>query len=216
MTVWVPKGEFPHWEENLELQASWKNSNILSFKTHIRQENVIHFENLYRYMYHYITDEGWKCLEDGSRHIEHFYGEKREQDGSRELRAWWRAKKDPGGIFPNHAFLRYVLYVDFLCYNLQRIEIIHQGKKIKPYIGDVNIFITAIVDIDYQNWKDKDKIFGLAYEYFIRRWYKRNLRDHEIECKRFASRFSSDIKYFIEMTRESEMRLPEHLEKQWF
>ncbi|MBN1502474.1 hypothetical protein JW930_02940 [Candidatus Woesearchaeota archaeon] len=214
MTVWVPKGEFPHWEENIEQQDSWRG-NVLAFKTHIRQENVIHFENLYRYMYHYVTDEGWKHA-DGSRHIEHFYGEKRDQENAKELRAWWRAEKQCGGIFGPHSFLKYKLYVDFLCYHLTRIEITYGGKKIKPYVGDVNIWITTVLEIDYNNWQEVSSLMGLFYEYFIRRIYKRNIRDHEVELRRFAARFASDIKYFINMTRDSELRLPMHLEKQWF
>ena len=58
MVIWIPKGEFPHWQEHFN--AGWKNSNILAYRSEIRQKRVIHFENLYRYMYHYLTEEGWK------------------------------------------------------------------------------------------------------------------------------------------------------------
>ena len=95
MVIWIPKGEFPHWQE--KFKAGWKGSNILAYKTEIRQYRVVNFESLYRYMYHYVTEEGWKAP-DGSKEIEPFYGELRSQDGYKEMRTWWRAGKSWGGL----------------------------------------------------------------------------------------------------------------------
>lgn len=214
MTLWIAKGEFPHWDKKITQNNTWEG-NILVMQTFIRQTRVIHFQNLYRYMYRYLTDEGWKHP-DGTKNIERFYGESRNQEGEKQIRIWWRLKHGCGGIAGTHSYLGYKMYIDFLTEKMRRIEIVHKGKKIKPYIGDVHIWISAVLDIDINNWHTNDKLMKILKEYWVRRIYKRNIRDHEIELRRFSVRFVDDVKYFINMHRPSELRTPLHHEEKEF
>jgi hypothetical protein len=216
MVVWIPKGEFPHWIE--KFQGGWKNCNILAYRTELRQNRVIHFENLYRYMYHYITEEGWKAFDD-SKEIEPFYGELRNQDGYKEMRIWWRAKKSWSGCVGGHAFFNFKLYLDIFATKMKRIELVYKGKKIRPYEGDVTIWFATVLEIDPQKWSERKdfggQIYGLLEEYWIRRIYKRNIKDQEVELRRFSARFIDDVKHFINLSRGSETRNSWFQEKQF-
>ncbi|MBN2422985.1 hypothetical protein JXB41_07195 [Candidatus Woesearchaeota archaeon] len=212
MTLWIPKGEFPALNEDYRnFKGDWKG-NILAYRTEMRQQRVIHLQNLYRYMYYYLTEEGWVDVKDDSKNFEVYYLESRKEDSSRsEMRIWWRMKMGPGfgpgGMVGTHPFLRYLFNVDFLCYKVKRIEIVHQGRTIKPYMGDITIWFTAILELDYCKWFEKEGgLMDILKEYFVRRIYKRNIREHEIELRRLANRYVDDFKHFIGLLRYKEDR----------
>jgi hypothetical protein len=215
MTIWIPKGEFPAVQEDYRtMHGSWEG-NILAYRTEIRQQRVIHLENLYRYMYYYLNEEGWFAT-DGTKDWEVYYMEHRDQHEEREeIKIWWRLIQGPGfgpgwtaagGITSSHPFFRYSLNIDFLCYHVKRIEMMHEGRKIKPYIGDVTIYIAAVLELDYHEWMKKGGLLKILKEYFIRRIYKRNIREHELELRRLATRYSDDFKHFIGLARYTEDR----------
>jgi len=218
VTIWIPKGEFPAIQEDYRsYHADWKG-NILSYRTEIRQQGVIHLENLYRYMYHYLAEEGWVSRDDGSKEWEVYYMEHRTQQEVRdEIKIWWRLVMGPGfgpgGIAGEHPFFGYYLDIDFLCYHVHRIEMMHQGRKIKPYIGDVTIYVTAILIIDINDWFSKGGLLAILQEYFVRRIYKRNIREHEVELRRLATRYVDDWKHFMTLARysdtERKVQMPE-------
>jgi hypothetical protein len=215
MTIWIPKGEFPSIQDDYrKFHGDWKG-NILAYRTEIRQQRVIHLENLYRYMYHYLTEEGWIAADDpitsGSKEFEVYYMEHRKQDETRdEIKIWWRLKLGPGygpgGMVGFHPFFNYLLSIDFLCYHVKRIEMMHQGRKIKPFLGDVTLWITSVLELDSQGWFEGSGIMDILQEYFIRRIYKRNIREHEVELRRLTNRYVDDFKHFIGLLRFKEER----------
>ena len=217
MVIWIPKGHFPHWQE--KFTGTWKGSDILAYRTEIRQQRIVHFDNLYRYMYHYITEEGWKHPVSG-KEIEPYYGETRNQAGGKEIRVWWRAKKSwAGGPGGGHAYFAYKFYVDIFATRMKRIELSYKGKKVRPYQGDVTIWFATVLEIDANKWKDQSgfgaELYGLLEEYWVRRIYKRNIKDQEVELRRFSARFVDDVKHFVNLTRGSEQRKPWFEEKQF-
>ncbi|MBD3204037.1 hypothetical protein GF327_07085 [Candidatus Woesearchaeota archaeon] len=220
MTVWIPKGEFPSMQEDYsEMHGNWQG-NILAYRTEIRQKAVIHLENLYRYMYYYLTEEGW-VAPDGSKDYETYYFDLRKQTGERaDVRIWWRMEMGPGfgpgGMAGIHPFLKYKLNIDFLCHNVKRIEMVHQGRKVKPFIGDVTVWIVSILELDYCGWFEKSGIMDIIKEYFVRRIYKRNIREHEVELRRITTRYAEDFKHFIGMLRPSEERKMIHPQKGFY
>ncbi|MBU0757416.1 MAG: hypothetical protein KKF44_05080 [Nanoarchaeota archaeon] len=220
MTIWIPKGEFPSIQEDYtKLHGDWKG-NILAYRTEIRQQGVMHLQNLYRHMWLYLTEENWVSNE-ADKDIEVYYMEHRDNAGEREeIKIWWRLWHylglGPGGWVGPHPFLKYNLHIDFLCYKVRRIEMVHQGRKIKPFVGDVTIYLTAVLEIDYNDWFDKGGIMEIVQEYFIRRIYKRNIREHEMELRRLANRYSDDFKHFIGMLRYKEDRQLMHPTKGFY
>jgi hypothetical protein len=221
MTIWTPKepaGIKSQWE--IEQKGVWKESNILVYTTQIKQERVIHLENVYRYMHHYLSEEGWKAT-DGTADFryENFYGEFRDQDGNKEIRFWWRAAKEPTGIAGGtHAYFRHKLYIDVLTTNMKRIEIMYKGKKIKPYVGEFILWFNTILEMDRNNWfkEGGHRILSVLEDFWPRLIYKQRVREQEIELRRFSERFIEDLKFYIGLNRISETRKPMEAEREWF
>jgi hypothetical protein len=225
MTIWTPKdsvgglqGIKTQWHSyDASDSATWKESNILVYSTQIKQERLIHIENVYRYMHHYLYEEGWKAMDGGGdNRFENFFGEYRDQEGHKEIRWWWRMQKSPGGIFGTHPYFRQGIFIDVLTTNMKRVEIMYKGKKIKPYIGEFILWFNSILELDYQSWFKNDKILNVLEDFFPRMIYKQRIREQEIELRRISERTVEDIKFFIGLNRGADTRKPMEPEKQWF
>ncbi len=220
MTIWTPKhkaGIRSQWAPPPK-DATWEESNILVYSTQIKQVRIFHLENIYRYMYHWLTEEGWKS-EHGDKMFEVFFGEYRDQHGHKEVRWWWRLKKSHGGIGGAHPFFRFKWYIDVLTTNMKRTEIMYKGRKIKPYVGEFLMWFNAILEIDINNWFTKKSTFKLGKvleDFFLRMIYKDRMREQEIELRRASERFIEDIKYYIGLHRASDVRKPMDEDRQWF
>lgn len=225
MTIWTPKtpgGIRSHWAP--ETSGAWKESNILVYSTQIKQERLIHLENVYRYMHHYLQEEGWRSP-SGDFWFEDFYGEYRDQEGHKEIRYWWRVNKSPGGIFGKHQYFKQSLYIDVLTTNMKRVEIMYKGKKIKPYVGEFIVWINAVLEMDINGWFSGGKappydkphgVLGILEDFFPRMIYKQRVREQEVELRRIAERLVEDLKFYIGLNRSAEVRKPMDAEKQWF
>jgi len=216
MTQWTPKlptGIRSQWAPPQD-DSTWKESNILVYNTQIKQVRLIHLENVYRYMHHFLSEEGWTSLK-GDKWFEDFYGESRDQEGHKEIRWWWRMQKSPGGMGGNHQFFRYRVYIDVLTTNMKQVEIMYKGKKIKPYIGEFIMWFNSVLELDINNWFNGGPLSVLE-DFFLRMIYKQRVREHEIELRRFSERFMEDLKFFIDLNRNIEVRTPMEAEKQWF
>jgi hypothetical protein len=224
MTVWTPKegkaGVKSHWAPTKT--GGWKESNILVYSTQIKQVKVVHLENVYRYMHHYLVEEGWRSFY-GDQWFEEFYGEGRDSEEHKEIRWWWRVQKSPGGIGGSHQYFRQRVFIDALTTNMKRIEIMYKGKKIKPYIGELIIWFNSILELDINNWftdpkknKGGNWLLHVLEDFFPRMIYKHRIREQEIELRRFSERFVEDLKHFIGLRRVADFREPLSQERQWF
>ncbi len=226
MTIWTPKlpggaGVRSQWAP--EMTGVWKESNILVYSTQIKQERLIHLENVYRYMHHYLYEEGWKSVDGMEKEhesfadnkFENFYGEYRDQEGHKEIRFWWRLFKSPGGIYGTHPYFRQRIYIDVLTTNMKRVEIMYKGKKIKPYSGEFILWFNSVLEMDFQNWFKKDPVLSVLEDFFPRMIYKQRVREQEIELRRISERFIEDLKFYIGLNRNAEVRKPMEPEKEW-
>ena len=225
MTIWTPKhgaGIRSQWAPPPN-DATWDESNLLVYSTQIKQVRILHLENIYRYMYHWLTEEGWTSTSATSaadaKWFEDFYGEYRDQQGHKEIRWWWRLQKSHGGIGGVHPFFNFKWHIDVLTTNMKRTEIVYKGKKIKPYVGEFLMWFNAILEIDIKGWFQKDSKFMLGKvleDFFLRMIYKDRMREQEIELRRSSERFIEDIKFYINLNRASDVRKPISEHKQWF
>jgi len=217
MTIWTPKepaGIRTHWHP--EERGTWKESNILVYSTQLKQVRVVHLENVYRYMHHYLSEEGWKSAEKDAR-FEVFYGESRDKEGHKEIRWWWRMFRSPGGISGSHAYFRQRCDIDVLTTGMKRIEIMHKGRKIKPYIGEFIMWFHTILELDIHGWFKNHSLLKILEEFWPRMIYKQRVREQEIELRRFSERFVEDLKMFIGLSsRTAGLRTPMEPEKQWY
>jgi len=175
MVVWTPK-------HPMGIQTQWKGppsgttfeeGNMLVYSTEIKQERVINLENVYRYMHHWLKEEGWKSVHGNGKStwVEDYYAESRNQHGEKEIRWWWRTEKQHAGIAGGNQYFRYKWYIDVMCLHMKQIEIMYKGKKIKPYMGEFIMWFNAILELDIHNWFVKGSSFGLGdvlSDFFIR------------------------------------------------
>ncbi|MEM3374698.1 MAG: hypothetical protein QXE31_05795 [Candidatus Woesearchaeota archaeon] len=222
MTIWTPKADVgikSQWAPQKD--GRWDESNILVYSTQIKQERIIHLENVYRYMWHYFSEEGWNASEsigdvDDNKRYEVFFGEYRDSQGHKEIRFWWRMQKNCGGIAGVHNYFLYKVYVDVLTTNMKRIEMTYKGKKIKPYVGEFILWFNSILVLDRNGWFKKDGPLSVFADFFPRMIYKDRIREQEIELRRFSERFIEDLKFFIGLNRLNAVRQPLEPEKEWF
>ncbi|MCM2325745.1 MAG: hypothetical protein NDI94_04725 [Candidatus Woesearchaeota archaeon] len=220
MTIWTPKhpsGIRTQWAPPAS-DATWTESNLLVYNTQIKQVRLIHVENVYRYMYHWLVEEMWRS-EAGDNWFEDFYGEFRDQHAHKEIRWWWRVKRSPGGIAGDHPFFMQKWYIDVLTVNMKRVEMMYKGKKIKPYVGEFLMWFNAVLELDVNNWFGKGTTFKIGEfleDFFLRMIYKDRVREQEVELRRESERFIEDLKFYIGLNRASELRKPIEDSKQWF
>jgi hypothetical protein len=223
MVTWTPKhptGISTHWKGPPQ-DATFEESNLLVYSTEIKQERIINLETVYRYMHHWMKEEGWSSVHSGGNPswYEEFYGVTKNQSGQKEIRWWWRAQKQHAGIADSHQYFRFKWFIDVLCTNMKQIEIMYKGKKIKPYMGEFNLWFNAVLELDINNWFVKGTSFALGEvlsDFFIRMIYKDKVRDQEIELSGTSERFISDLKYYLGLNRVDNVRQPLDQEKQWF
>jgi len=120
---------------------------IAEFK--VKYNDVFHLKNLYIMMHEYFADESWTgeygpSSQPSLTHmdIEKMYMERHHQKavhrGGKELWVWWRMYKPPMHKF--QGYYQFALEVDFHGMYMQKIEIMHQGKKLKVDKGELEIF----------------------------------------------------------------------------
>ena len=92
---------------------------------------------------------------------------------------WWRCIKYPEGTAYKTAYLRYRLNIDMhYLGDPGDIEVVSKGKKVKIKKGEISIFITPTIELDFRNeWKDKG-LAGLFDELFKKRLYKKDIDKH--------------------------------------
>ena len=81
------------------------------------------------------------------------------------------------------------------------------------------MWFNAVLELDINNWFVKGSKFGLGdvlSDFFIRMIYKERVREQEIELRGISERFISDVKYYLGLNRDSNLRQPLDQEKQWF
>jgi hypothetical protein len=114
----------------------------------IKYSDVFHLKNLYVMMHEYLCEEAWTGSggtkeQPNSTHsdIEKLYMERYHQKalhrGGTELWIWWRLQKNPW--LKNNDYYQYRMEIDFHGMYMEKIEIMHQGKKIKVDKGEMEI-----------------------------------------------------------------------------
>ena len=152
------------------------------------------FKTLYFLIYEWLLDNGYADEDRGEKRLEKHYEEQRHKD-LRHYRIWWRSYR----MIQNSSFVKYHLDVDYLGLAIQQVEIMKEGKRIKAQSGEINVFIDAWVEVDFQEYFRKNIIMRSFQDVFKTRWMKKNLEGHKEEIKRDAFRLHGTIKKWFEL-----------------
>jgi len=163
-------------------------------------------QNLYVTMHELLLEEGWLGFENESADVfshsdlEALYSENVYQKGihggGKEYWVWWRAQKQLER--PNSYFLN-VLDIDWYCAKTQESEIVHQGKKMKVHIGDLQMFFKARImsDVGY-NW-ERHRLLKHFKHIYEARIMPSHIQKREKELWRDVYRLQSKVKSYLNL-----------------
>ncbi len=163
-------------------------------KLTIIYQDPFQFKTLYAFLHDWLLENGYTDARGGDKLLEINYEEQRFQDFS-HYRIWWRSFKVPN----DSKFIKYHLDIDFLGIGIKKIDIIHEGKKIKAHQGELTLWITSYVEVDWNNFFASHPLLRHFEDWYKRRWMKKELEGHKAEIRRTQTRLQGSIKNYFEM-----------------
>jgi hypothetical protein len=175
----------------------------------VKYNDVFHLKNLYIMMHEYLVEEGWlgeggvkAHPSDSHMDIEKLYMERLHQKalhrGGREIWIWWRVRKNPFG--KKQGYYEFTLDIDFHGMYMQKIEIMHQGKKLKVDKGELEIFFKPKLVRTPLAEKWKDHWFLKHWqELYEKRIISQDLDKMEKELWRESYRIQAVIKAYLNL-----------------
>jgi hypothetical protein len=184
--------------------------DILVAKIEIENEETFHMKNLYKMIHDWLAEEGFGSIYDSSDdNPEIFYLERILGSGSKEHRIWWRCLRTPA----SSQYYRYFLSINFMTLNMKSIEVMHQGHKMKTDRGDVVLFISSYLQLDYnRRWRDSPFMMNFD-KLFRNRIYKAQIEAYKIDLYKTTYRLQNIIKQYLKLKTIYEMPKAFHPEK---
>jgi len=153
-----------------------------------------HLKNFYKMLYFWLGEHDFLKKEISSeKEMEKFYFEKRNEAGS-EIWWWWRTTDVPD----KSEFFRYRLNIDAHVLGLKKAEVVVNNRKVSTNIGEVEIKISAYLDIDpKEKWKQSGflkVLFGILFK-----MKNKDIKDHFDELLSKTNNLAESIKNFFEL-----------------
>ncbi len=189
--------------------ADIKGLNKLS----VIYKGVFDFKSMYKFLYEWLSEEGFVAdgPASGDDMFESFYWQRKNAQGITDYNMWWRMKKTPEE--QSSTWILYKMSLDFLGIAMSQTEIMHEGKKIKAYKGEMNFFITPTLIIDPDNKWDKSSFASKFSSVFKNRTYRKEIKFHKDTLEDIAFRLQEDIKAFLGLVTMKDHGEPFHPEK---
>lgn len=170
-------------------------------------KHIFSMEYLYKRVREWLIEEGYTTDGD-DKWIEKLYLERVSSNNAKQIWIWWRMDKNPYGGNP---FFKYWLNIDFHFLNVSSTEIVVEGTKVKTNSGEIEVFITAKMELDPAG--DWDKNFFLKNKYiqnfYLNRMYKQRIEQTEDILVKDSARLLGAIKQYFQL----ESWLPEYTGK---
>ncbi len=138
-----------------------EKDQVFSGKT--KYTGIWDFEGVYRFVYDWFIDKGYKIIEKG-------YTEKI-KPGGKEIEIHWDAKRKISDYF------RFVIKSDWLILGMSEVEVQKENAKVKMNKGYIEIKFTAVLEKDYEHrWENS------SFLKFLRGVYDRYIIKSRIEA----------------------------------
>jgi hypothetical protein len=177
-----------------QLRPNNEELDIPACKFEIEYEDVFHLKNLYKRIYEWLVDEGWKAADGNDENYESLYWERIKQNETQEHHIWWRAYRIP----EDNSYYRYFLKIDFQTLNMKKIEVMHRGQKFGTHRGDVIIRVQAYLQLDYNGTWEKGGLMKSLHPWFRNRIYFKEREDYKRDLYRIAYRLHTMIKQYLQ------------------
>ena len=167
----------------------------------LNYKHVFSLEYLYKRLHGWLGDEGY----DNSNFLEQLYLERASQNGAKQIWIWWRTTK----MYSN--FIKFHVNIDYHVLGLTKAEVIHEGTKVGTNKGEVEVFITAWMELDpSRGWDDNFVLKNdLMRNFFLNRVYKAKIEEGEQQLIQDTGRLLGAVKQYMQL----EAFLPEYNEK---
>ena len=182
-----------------EPNAAYKRC-VQAARFRIKWKDIFNVKEFYKAIHEWLEENSWKDMEDGKDHYETLYFEKIGFFNDKELWIHWRPQKIPTAT----SFYRFHLDLDFHYLYLVPTEVIHEGKKFKKdvYKGEVEVWVTALMEMDYKDQWSKNKITKYFKQLVKERIFHHDIMDeHRRELYREAYVFQNYLKQWFKLRR---------------
>ncbi len=179
-----------------ELKKPW---TVRQFS--LNYKDVFSMEFLYKRVHEWLIEEGY--TEDGSgprgdKWMERLYLERVGGNGAKQIWIWWRTEKF---FLPGNEFFKFYLDVDFHALGLGEETIVVNNTKVKTNKGEVEVFVTAKMELDPKGTWNKNFILKneSIQNFFLNRIYKQRIDSVEDELQKDCARLLSAVKQYFQL-----------------
>ncbi len=171
---------------------------IQAARFRVKYKDIFDLKKFYEDLHLWLEERKWIDFEDGSDHYETFYLEKIDMGGFKEMWMRWRPMKIP----IENSYYRYWLDLDFHCLGIKDVEVVKEGKKFSAHKGEVELTVTAFIELDYQGQWSKHPFLKFFNQIFPKRIFRRALfEEHKREIYREAYEMQNWIKRWFKLKR---------------
>jgi hypothetical protein len=213
--AWYPT--YPRFKSTKDKGSdSLGNKGKAMYEFEFRVVKVFHMKNFYKYVYWYLTEEGWRAAEDegeNDERIETFFEEWREPNGNMQRRIWWRLVFNPEFHSRGSSRHRYYMDLNFTNLFLRNTETVVGGRKISAQEGELKVRVKVYVKI-FDEDVEKHPLMGkVLFHFFRRRWYKPIYEGYRTDVRARARSLQDAMKDFFNIVTYQEDQKNFHLER---
>jgi len=129
--------------------------------------------------------------------VERLYAERRLE--TRDYRVWWRIKRQPHYTPATAKYYQWFVDLDWRLVSISDVELVHEGRKIRAFQGDLKIDISAKIVWDPEGEIRKHWFLRNIEAFFRRRMFKQELESNRKQLYREIYRFHGMLKQYLEM-----------------
>ncbi|MBI5389839.1 hypothetical protein HZB01_05675 [Candidatus Woesearchaeota archaeon] len=173
----------------------------------VRATQTFFFRDLYRMMYHWLIEHEYTDMEGSkwaSARPEILYFERQTEKHGTEHYIWWRWKKS---IEYNHYFRR-LLRINFQTRKMKKTEQLSHGKKLKTEEGEIWIYVTSILELDFNREWRNHWLMKHFHEWYWKKLFWKQFDRHRVRTYREAYEFEHAIKEYFEMVQYHKDKAP--------
>jgi len=164
----------------------------------VKYKDIFNLTQYYKDLHFWLEEYQWKDLEDGKDHYENLYFEKIDMTGAKEIWIKWRPYKIPN----NNPYYRYWMDFDYHCIGIKDTEVVKDGAKFKAHKGEMELWFTAWMELDYRNQWTNHPILKFFVNLFPGRIFRKEIREeHKRELYREAYELQNYAKEWFKLKR---------------
>lgn len=169
----------------------------------LEYENVFHMKELYKRIHEWCEQWHYTAI-DGIGQREELYMELMDSNGASNHHIWWRFERK------ENSYVKYFIKFDMQTLGLQKVEIMHEGKKFKTNKGNPIFRVEAWVMLDYKDEWKKHWLLKHFDEWFVKRWFKQQVDMHKRQLWFELYNLEEMMKQYLKLANTFDLPEPFH------